>query len=45
VLWTDVRESADYRAELRQAVEAGLEADTFTLIAARIDRQAYDGRF
>ena len=32
------------RAELRQAVEAGLEAETFTLIAAHIDRGAYDGR-
>jgi len=33
------------RAELRQAVEAGLEAETFTVIAAHIDRGAYDGRF
>ncbi len=36
---------ATSRAELRQAVEAGLEAETFTVIAARIDRRAYDGRF
>jgi acetolactate synthase-1/2/3 large subunit len=33
------------RADLRQAVEQGLAADTFTLIAAHIDRGAYDGRF
>jgi acetolactate synthase-1/2/3 large subunit len=36
---------ATSRDELRQAVEEGLEADTFTVIAAQIDRQAYDGRF
>ncbi len=33
------------RAELRQAVEEGLSAETFTVIAAQIDRAAYDGRF
>ena len=32
------------RASLRQALEDGLKADTFTLIAAEIDRKAYDGR-
>ncbi len=32
------------RTELRQAVEAGLNAETFTVIAAHIDRGAYDGR-
>lgn len=32
------------RAELRAALSAGLEADTFTVIAAKIDRGAYDGR-
>ncbi len=33
------------RAELRRAVTEGLAADTFTLVAAQIERQAYDGRF
>ncbi len=33
------------RADLRQAVEQGLAADTFTVIAAHIDRGSYDGRF
>ncbi len=33
------------RAELRQAVEEGLAAEIFTVIAAHIDRGAYDGRF
>lgn len=33
------------RAELRAALEAGLEAETFTVIAAEIDRKSYDGRF
>ena len=33
------------RAELRQAVTDGLNADTFTLIAAQIERGTYDGRF
>jgi hypothetical protein len=33
------------RAELRQAVERGLDAETSTLIAADIDRRAYDGQF
>jgi len=33
------------RDALRQAVEQGLEADTFTVIAAHIDRGAYDSRF
>lgn len=32
------------RAELRTAMEDGLKADRFTLIAAEIDRKAYDGR-
>jgi len=33
------------RSELRQAVEDGLAADSFTVIAAHIDRGSYDGRF
>ena len=33
------------RAALRQAVEEGLAAETFTVIAAQIDRGSYDGRF
>ncbi len=32
------------RAELRTALEAGLRADRVTVIAAIIDRKAYDGR-
>lgn len=32
------------RAELRAALTAAQEADTFTVIAAVIDRQGYDGR-
>ncbi len=32
------------RAELRAAIEAALKADTFTVIAAKIDRGGYDGR-
>lgn len=32
------------RAELRAALEAGLRADGFTVIAAEIERQGYDGR-
>ena len=32
------------RAELRAALEAAMEADSFTVIAAEIDREAYDGR-
>jgi acetolactate synthase-1/2/3 large subunit len=32
------------RAELRAALDAAQEADTFTVIAALIDRKAYDGR-
>ena len=32
------------RAQLRAAIEAALSADSFTLIAAEIDREAYDGR-
>jgi hypothetical protein len=35
----------DNRADLRDAVAEGLAAETFTLVAAHIDRQAYDGRF
>ena len=34
----------DNRADLAQAVRDGLAADTFTVIAAHIDRIAYDGR-
>ena len=33
------------RAELGRAVTEGLAAGTFTVIAAQIERQAYDGRF
>lgn len=33
------------REALRAAVAEGLAADTFTIVAASIDRQAYDGRF
>ncbi|UWQ94774.1 thiamine pyrophosphate-binding protein [Rhodobacteraceae bacterium M385] len=32
------------RAELRTAIEGALKADTFTVIAAEIDRGGYDGR-
>jgi acetolactate synthase-1/2/3 large subunit len=32
------------RAELRAALNAAMQADTFTVIAAMIDRQGYDGR-
>ncbi|ETX29808.1 thiamine pyrophosphate-binding protein [Roseivivax isoporae] len=32
------------REALRAALEAALEAETFTVIAAEIDRRAYDGR-
>lgn len=32
------------RAALRAAIEGALEADTFTVIAAEIDRGGYDGR-
>ncbi|MEM8849926.1 MAG: thiamine pyrophosphate-binding protein [Pseudomonadota bacterium] len=32
------------RAALRAAMKAALSADTFTVIAAEIDRKAYDGR-
>ncbi len=32
------------RAELRDALEKAMSADTFTVIAAVIDRQGYDGR-
>lgn len=32
------------RAELRAAIEAALQADTFTVIAAEIDRGGYDDR-
>ena len=31
--------------ELREALEAAKTSDTFTLIAAEIDRKAYDGLF
>ncbi|WP_424984390.1 thiamine pyrophosphate-binding protein [Microbulbifer sp. S227A] len=33
------------RAELREALTAAQKADRFTVIAAEIDRTAYDGRF
>lgn len=33
------------RAEMRAAVNAALEADSFTVIAVHIDRKAYDGKF
>jgi hypothetical protein len=33
------------RAALAAALEEGLAADRFTLIAAEIGRQTYDGRF
>ncbi len=33
------------RAALAEAVKTGLAADRFTLIAAEVGRQAYDGRF
>ncbi len=36
--------SVTNRADLRAALEAAQQADTFTLIAAEIDRGAYDGR-
>ncbi|MAC78107.1 MAG: acetolactate synthase [Rhodobacteraceae bacterium] len=32
------------RAELRSALEAAMKAETFTVIAATIEREAYDGR-
>ena len=32
------------RAALAEAVSAGLKAETFTIVAARIERKAYDGR-
>ena len=32
------------RDELRQALKAGLDADSFTVIAAHIDEQSYIGR-
>ncbi len=37
--------AVDTREALRTAVAEGLAADTFTIIAASIDRKAYDGRF
>lgn len=33
------------RAELRSALEQAMQAETFTVIAAMIDRKAYDGAF
>ncbi|GAB5449619.1 thiamine pyrophosphate-binding protein [Gymnodinialimonas sp.] len=36
--------AASNRAELRVAIEDALEAETFTVIAAEIDRGGYDGR-
>ena len=32
------------RAELRTALETAMQAETFTVIAAEIDREGYDGR-
>ena len=32
------------RDELRQALKAGMDADSFTVIAAHIDEQSYIGR-
>lgn len=37
--------TATNRGDLEDAIKAGLEADTFTLIACPIGRKAYDGRF
>jgi acetolactate synthase-1/2/3 large subunit len=37
--------AVETRADLRRAVIEGLTAETFTLVAARIGPQAYDGRF
>ena len=37
--------AVDNRADLKRAVAEGLTGDTFTLIAAKIGRHAYDGRF
>ena len=31
-------------AELRAALESAMQAETFTVIAAEIDREGYDGR-
>ena len=36
--------NATNREELRAALTSALEADTFTVIAAHIEREAYDGR-
>ncbi|MDD9910570.1 MAG: thiamine pyrophosphate-binding protein [Ahrensia sp.] len=36
--------TANNRSDLRSALKNALNADTFTLIAAHIDRHAYDGR-
>ncbi|SEW42250.1 acetolactate synthase-1/2/3 large subunit [Cognatiyoonia koreensis] len=36
--------TVDNRADLRSALEDGMRADRFTLIAAEIDRKSYDGR-
>jgi acetolactate synthase-1/2/3 large subunit len=33
------------RAELEKALDDALNAETFTVIAAVIDRGSYDGRF
>tara|TARA_R110002167_G_scaffold248206_2_gene454206 strand:+ start:74 stop:463 length:390 start_codon:yes stop_codon:yes gene_type:complete len=37
--------TATSREALMSAIEAGLNADTFTIIACPIGRKAYDGRF
>ncbi|MEM1236903.1 MAG: thiamine pyrophosphate-dependent enzyme, partial [Pseudomonadota bacterium] len=36
--------SVSSKAELEDALKAALEADTFTVIAAEIDRKSYDGK-
>ncbi len=36
--------TVDNRADLRAALTDGMAADTFTVIAAKIDRRSYDGR-
>ena len=33
------------RGELREALESALAAETFTVIAAEIDKKSYDGKF
>ena len=38
-------ETVRSRAELREALERAMAAETFTVIAAEIDRESYNGRF